>query len=272
MKIIVVDDHIDPEQIIRGALASGSAAGSHSVRGVRTPEELDRISDLDTYRLAFVDMSFPEPVKNSGLLALRLLAEARVPAVIYSAEAEDNRLLFLLAAFQFFEPRGLVPKGTSSAEIHKIVTTLESGAWPDSQATERYKPPRVGLSILDQLIVRESDLPIWQALAEYTGRHAIAEAANVSHSKVDDFLNEHYDIVTVIEEAFQLRVSPRPLPDVRSARTKTAREYAHRMPRLYSFAVVHRRFFADPEVEKLIRRRDSPPPSPVRSRPKRPHR
>jgi hypothetical protein len=68
MKIIVVDDHIDPEQIIRGALASGSAAGSHSVRGVRTPEELDRISDLDTYRLAFVDMSFPEPVKNSGLL------------------------------------------------------------------------------------------------------------------------------------------------------------------------------------------------------------
>ena len=110
MKLIVVDDHIDAEQIVRGALTAGPAAERHSVLGIRTPEELERISDLATYQLAFVDMAFREPTKNSGLLALRLLTAARVPAVIYSADAEDNRLLFLLAAFQFFEPRAPAPR------------------------------------------------------------------------------------------------------------------------------------------------------------------
>jgi hypothetical protein len=271
MKIIVVDDHLDAEQIVRGALASGPAAGKHSVHGVRAPEELEGIGDLDTFRLAFVDMAFREPTQNSGLLALRLLAKTRVPAVIYSAEAEDNRLLFLLAAFQFFEPRGLVPKGTSSAEIRKIVVTVESGAWPDTPAMERYKPPRRGLSILDRLVPRGSDLPIWRALSEYTGRSAIAEAAQVNPRRVDTFLNEHYPIVAEIEETFRLRTAHRPLPDLRPARTKAAREYAHLMPRLYSFAVVHRDFFADPEVDRLIAERDSPAPPP-HGTPNRPRR
>jgi CheY-like chemotaxis protein len=260
MKIMVVDDQLDAQDIVRAALASGPAAGTHSVRGVTNPAELSTVDDLSTYRLAFVDMAFQEPVRHSGLLALRLLAEAGVPSVIYSAESENNRLLFLLAAFQFFRPRGLVAKGASSADIQKLVRAIESGLWPDSPAAERYRPPAVGQSILNRLIIRPSCLPIWRALAEYTSRTAIADAAEVSTSKVDDFLIEHYDIVMELQERFQMRVPPQPLPDLRPGRTKAAQAYSRRMPPLYSFALVHHRFFADPELERLIELRDGPPP------------
>jgi CheY-like chemotaxis protein len=271
MKIMVVDDQVDAEDLVRAALASGPAAGLHSVRGVISPAGLRTVDDLGSYRLAFVDMMFLDPGGDSGLLALRLLEKAGVPVVIYSAAAENNRLLFLLAAFQFFRPRGLVPKGASSAEIQKLVRAVESDMWPDFPAAECYRPPAVGMSKLDRLIIRPSCLPIWRALAEYTSRTAIAEAAGVSASKVDDFLIEHYDIVMELDERSQLRASPQPLPDLRLGRTKAAQAYSRRVTPLYSFALVHRRFFADPELERQIALRDEPPPLPrgARRRPRR---
>ncbi|HLK00874.1 MAG TPA: hypothetical protein VKU39_13330 [Streptosporangiaceae bacterium] len=255
MNIIVVDDHVAAEEIVRGALASEG----HSVRGIRTPDELEHIGDLEKYALAFVDLRFHTWSENSGLLALRLLDEAGVPALIYSADEEDNRLLFLLAAFQFYEPLALVPKSASSADIRAIICTIGSGARPDTAAARRYKPPRPGVPLLNRLIVRLGDLPLWQAIAEHTDRFAIAEAVQMSRSKVDDFLAEHFDIVGEIEETFGLRTPPQPLYGAPQGRTNAARSYAHRMPPLHSFAVVHRDFFQDPEVEKLIEQRDNPP-------------
>jgi hypothetical protein len=48
----------------------------------------------------------------------------------------------------------------------------------------RYQPPPRGIPLLDRLIVRAGDLPIWRALATQSDRNAIAEVTHVSRSKV----------------------------------------------------------------------------------------
>jgi DNA-binding NarL/FixJ family response regulator len=253
MKIIVVDDHIAAQETVTVALASDPATKHHAVTGVRTPDELHRIDDLGTFGLAFVDLDFRRQSAQTGLFALRLLDRADVPAVIYAADDEDNRVLFLLAAFRFYRPWALVSKRASGAEIRKLVATIESGARPDSSATRRYQPPQRGIPVLDRLLVRASDIPIWRTLARQSDSNAIAEVTNVSRSKVDHFLGEYFDVVTEIEEELLLR-APEPFPEV-PARGKTARIYAHRFAPLHAFAVEHHRFFQDAEVMELVRER-----------------
>jgi DNA-binding NarL/FixJ family response regulator len=255
MKIIVVDDHIAAQETVTVALASDPATKHHVVTGVRTPDELHRAGDLQAFGLAFVDLDFRRQSKKSGLFALRLLDQADVPAVIYAADDEDNRVLFLLAAFRFYRPWALVSKRASSAEIRKLVATIEHGARPESSAMQRYQPPPRGVSILDRLIVRAGDVPIWRALATQSDRNAIAEVTNVSRSKVDNFLSEHFDIVAEIEKDLLFRSPPsEPLADRRPL-GRTAHAYAHRFAPLHSFAVEHHRFFQDAEVMELIRDR-----------------
>jgi oligopeptide transport system ATP-binding protein len=76
--------------------------------------------------------------------------------VIYAADDEDNRVLFLLAAFRFYRPWALVSKRASGAEIRKLVATIESAARPDSSAMRRYQSPHRGIPVLDRLLVRAS--------------------------------------------------------------------------------------------------------------------
>ena len=149
---------------------------------------------------------------RAGLFALRLLDRADVPAVIYAADDEDNRVLFLLAAFRFYRPWALVSKRASGAEIRKLVATIESGARPDSSAMRRYQPPPRGIPVLDRLLVRAGDIPIWRALATQSDSNAIAEVTNVSRSKVDNFLSEYFDVVAEIEKELLLR-APEPFPE-----------------------------------------------------------
>jgi hypothetical protein len=259
MKIIVVDDHIAAQETVTVAVASDPATKHHAVTGVRTPDELHRIDDLGTFGLAFVDLDFRRQSRKTGLFALRLLDQAGVPAVIYAADDEDNRVLFLLAAFRFYRPWALVSKRASGVGIRKLVATIESGARPESSAMHRYQPPRRGMPILDRLIIRVGDIPIWQALATQSDRNAIAEVTNVSRGKVDSFLNEHSAVVAEIEEELLFRTPPEPLPKTRATLGKAVHEHKKRLAPLHSFAVEHHRFFQDPEVTVLIKERDGPP-------------
>jgi DNA-binding NarL/FixJ family response regulator len=254
MKIIVVDDHIAAQETVTAAVASDPATKQHAVTGVRTPDELHRLDDLGTFGLAFVDLDFRRQSRQTGLSALRLLDRAGVPAVIYAADDEDNRVLFLLAAFRFYRPRALVSKRASGAEIRKLVATIESGAWPESSVMRRYQPPHRGIPILDRLIVRAGDIPIWRALATQSDRNAIAEVTNVSRSKVDSFLSEHFDVVAEIEEELLFRTPAEPFPETQ-ALGRTAHVYAHRFAPLHAFAVEHHRFFQDAEVLELVKER-----------------
>jgi hypothetical protein len=117
----------------------------------------------------------------------------------------------------------------------------------------RYQSPHRGIPVLDRLLVRASDIPIWRALATQSDSNAIAEVTNVSRSKVDHFLSEYFAVVAEIEKELLFR-TPEPFPEA-AALGKTGRAYAHRFAPLHSFAVEHHRFFQDAEVMELVRER-----------------
>ncbi len=77
---------------------------------------------------------------------------------------------------------------------------------------------------------------------------------NVSRSKVDSFLSEHFAVVAEIEKELLCRSPPEPFPEPR-ALGKTVHAYAHRFAPLHSFAVEHHRFFQDAEVMELVKER-----------------
>jgi CheY-like chemotaxis protein len=247
MRIVVVDDYISAEETVRAAVTSDGGR-AHTVTGVRAPAELLRVPGLAGFGLAFVDLDFRRLSGQTGLLALRLLRDAAVPAVIYAADDEDNRALFLLAAFQFYEPVGLVSKRASRAEIWHLVTTVAAGQRPAADAARRYRPPPDGPSLIDQLIARESDLAIWRALAAHSDRLAVARSAQWSASKVDKFLAERFGVVQRIQTALLGRAAPEAGPPG---------PRQHRLGPVRAFAAEHHHFFFDTEVAALIRSRDA---------------
>jgi CheY-like chemotaxis protein len=259
MRILVIDDYIAAEDAVRAALESSRATQDHEVVGVRTPEELRQRGGLAGFDLAFVDLSFGRLTSQTGLSALRVLRDIGVPAVIYTADEEENRLLFLLAAFHFYNPLGLVSKRASRDEICHLVAVINAGTVPPSPATQRYERPRVGPSLFDQLIVRAEDLPVWRALGEQSDRVAIAKVACMHTRTLDKFLSDHSDAVEGLEVVLLGRTRPEN-PTAAPDRTKSVRHHEHRFTPIHAFAVTHHQFFQDPEVEKLIRERDSRPP------------
>ncbi len=124
MRIVVVDDILDFGNVVARALEGTP----HEVTAVLSPEALPRVLRKQGFDLAFVDMDFYyADSRQTGLTALRHLTEHAVRAIIYSLDSEDNRLLFLLAAFQFYDPLTLLSKGEGSYKIRHLIDLIDQG-------------------------------------------------------------------------------------------------------------------------------------------------
>lgn len=253
MRIVVADDFVSVEQTISRALEDrgGAARARHEVVGVRSPQALQRTLAAASFDLAFVDMDFGRGVPDSGLVALRYLDEAGVKAVVHSADSEDNRVLFLLAAFQFYEPVDMMSKSASDTEIRRLVDLIELGGVPDPAAFAKYRQPRYGPSLLDRLIGNRTDLKIWTALSVHSGRPEVARAAYVSVRRFDKFLSSRFEAMRAVEELLGSTIA--------QAEELGAAGNQARLAPLHAFAVTHAHFFRDPEVPLLIEGQDRPP-------------
>jgi DNA-binding NarL/FixJ family response regulator/transcriptional regulator with XRE-family HTH domain len=249
MKILVADDLPAAQETIQFALASDPATSHHVVVGVRSPEHLGQLPDVGRFELAFVDVNFRNTSHRSGLLALRVLEQASAPVLIYAAEDQDSQALFRLAAFEFFQPYGLITKGASIAEIRQAVKIIESRRPRlDSPLMPQHAQPD-GPPYIDRLLPKSDDLPIWRSLSRFSDRLAICRAASVSPRTLDAFLSEHFDIAAEISETFHSEI---PLT---SAPIQEASSYVARLAPMHAFAKTHRRFFHDTELERLLQQR-----------------
>src|ERR1700685_4035418 len=164
--ILVVDDFV----LVELALAQVIQDTPHTLVGVRDPRSLpDALGQETHFDLALVDINFG-PGVPTGLTAVRILQDLSpdTKIVIESTDEERNRLLFLLAAFAFFEPLGLMSKASSSAEMRTLIDAIDRG---DLAGPGLLRPPgtlRAALSpvqrlvrnvgLLDELIRNGTDL------------------------------------------------------------------------------------------------------------------
>jgi DNA-binding NarL/FixJ family response regulator len=241
MRILVIDDSVDAEYAIVHALRGTD----HVVAGARDPRELpDILASAEPFDVALVDMIFGRDCPVSGLGALRILREAApdvLPVVRWSDE-EDNRLLYLLAAFAFFSPLAVVPKREGPDAIAALLGVVARGE-PVTGGAERY----LGQDYVDQLLRNPTELAIWRAMTRFDKRTDIARAAFVSASTVDHFIADMYPVTEHLQDRYG---DPAEAAAVRP-------EHAHNTPlmRLAQFAKLHMEFFRDQDLEPLLEHR-----------------
>jgi CheY-like chemotaxis protein len=262
MRIVVVDDILDFGNVVARAL-DGTP---HEVTAVLSPEALPGVLGEQGFDLALVDMDFYyADSRQTGLTALRHLTEHAVRAIIYSLDSEDNRLLFLFAAFQFYDPLTLLSKGEGSQKIRHLIDLVDQGTHlgPDP-GTDRYRPPGDRAPVLDRLIRKPADLDIWVALSRFPGRSEVAYAAHVSTRTIDEFLADRYPVVQEIRMLQPGRDEAATGIAAGGAghRHGSKKEKRELLGPLHAFAVTHQHFFRDPEVRALIEARQRSPHRP----------
>jgi hypothetical protein len=202
------------------------------------------LASTEPFDIALVDMIFGGDCPVSGLGALRILREAApdvMPVVRWSDE-EDNRLLYLLAAFTFFSPLAVVPKREGPGAITSLLAAAAHGERVTAGA-ERY----LGQDYADQLLRNPTDLAIWRAMTRFDKRTDIARAAFVSASAVDHFIADMYPVTEDLQDRYG---DP---ADGAASRP----EHAHNTPlmRLAQFAKLHMEFFRDQDLDPLLEHR-----------------
>src|ERR1700733_3892887 len=120
MRILVIDDYLNVEMALRGIL------DEHTVSGVRDPLALPRMLAHEApFDQAIVDLRYAQSAAT-GLTALATLRELSpgTKTIISTTDEEENRLLYLLAAFQFFDPKALLAKRADAFVTRAVVEAV----------------------------------------------------------------------------------------------------------------------------------------------------
>ena len=184
MRILVIDDYLNVEMALRGIL------DGHTVTGVRDPVALPRmLAYEEPFDQAIVDLRYVQSTATglTALATLRQLAPG-TKTIISTTDEEENRLLYLLAAFQFFEPKALLAKRADAFVTRAVVEAIGRGdPSPSPDADPFRKAAAMRPPLLDQLVHSRTELSIWQELARFDKRQDIANAAHVHPRTLDVF-------------------------------------------------------------------------------------
>jgi DNA-binding NarL/FixJ family response regulator len=245
MRIVVIDDQLNFEIALRGILEV------HTVIGVRDPAALPRVLAYEEpFDQAVVDLRFPQS-SSTGLTALAKLRELS-PAtrtIITTTDEEENRLLYLLAAFQFFDPKALLAKRADAFVTRAVVEAIGRGEpAPNADADPFRNAASIRPPLLDQVVRNQTELGIWQELTRFDKRNEIANAAHVHPRTLDAFTASKCAVIDIVNARFPLRdrgPEPRGIGEPAAARSANLIEVIH-------FARTHMQFFSDTEVAMLL--------------------
>jgi DNA-binding NarL/FixJ family response regulator len=259
VRILVIDDYLNVEMALRGIL------DGHTVAGVRDPAALPRmLAYEEPFQLAIVDLRYVQSTAT-GLTALAMLRQLApgTKTVISTTDEEENRLLYLLAAFQFFDPKALLAKRADAFVTRAVVEAIGRGdpsPSPDADPFRRaaaLRPP-----LLDQLVHNRTELGIWQELARFDKRLQIASAAHVHPRTLDVFTAAKGAAIEAVAAHFSRSdrgneamggadTGPGALARPGAAAGPGAAHGAN-LIRVIHFARTHEQFFADQEVAGLL--------------------
>ena len=174
MRILVIDDYLNVEMALRGIL------DGHTVTGVRDPAVLPRmLACEEPFDEAVVDLRYAQSAATglTALATLRRLAP-NTRTIISTTDEEENRLLYLLAAFQFFEPKALLAKRADAFVTRAVVEAVGRGDPSPSPGADPFRTAAaMRPTLLDQIVHSRTELGIWQELARFDKRQEIGRAS-----------------------------------------------------------------------------------------------
>ncbi|MEV4896799.1 hypothetical protein AB0K48_46315 [Nonomuraea sp. NPDC055795] len=272
-KIVVADDHLHWASQW-GRLLQEHRKDQYIVIPVATPKKMSEVleEDPDVW-LAVIDMDFGRASPNTGLGALlaaeqharRRPKERELHTIITTVEDTDDRILFLHAAFQCFEPPpvDLIYKDNDfTAAVLDAVGHLSTGGRPGPHRYRRFKPVHDQEPLIRRLLggPRTEDgvainLAIWQALSGLTtqesdsvrGVQSLLHATGFSSKHIYHYLDAAFNTASLL--ACDMRFAPRALLDP----PKPARA-GDKIGALREFASIHALFFKAPELDDITKR------------------
>jgi DNA-binding NarL/FixJ family response regulator len=243
MRILVIDDYLNVEISLRSILEG------HTVTGVRDPVALPKVLTHEKpFDEAIVDLRYAQSAATglTALAALRKLSP-RTRTIINTTEEEENRLLYLLAAFQFFEPKAMLAKRADVFVTRAVIEAVGRGQpSPNADADPFRRAAEMSPPLLDQVVHNQTDLGIWRELARFDKRPDIASAAHVHPRTLDAFSASKSAAIDIVNAHF-----PKLARVAEPAAVATAARAAN-LIRVIHFARVHIQFFSDPEVAELL--------------------
>lgn len=254
MRILVIDDYVNFEIALRDILEG------HTVSGVRGPDMLPKVlAEEGPFDQAIVDLRFLGSV-STGLTALARLRElSPATRAIVTTTEEENRLLYLLAAFRFFAPKALLTKQAGHFLTRAIVEAVGRGEpAPNTDANPFRDAAAMRPSLLDQVVRNQTELGIWQELARFDKRQQIAKAAHVHPRTLDAFTASKCAVINMVNARFPyLDRAPEPraagAPAAAHGNGGAAAARGANLIEVIHFARTHMQFFGDREVAGLLR-------------------
>jgi len=255
VRILVIDDYLNVEMALRGIL------DGHTVTGVRDPVALPRmLAHEEPFDQAIVDLRYVQSAAT-GLTALATLGRLSpgTKTIISTTDEEENRLLYLLAAFQFFEPKALLAKRADAFVTRAVIEAIGRGdPSPSADADPFRRAAAMRPPLLDQLVHSRTELGIWQELARFDKRLQIANAAHVHPRTLDAFTAAKGAAIDVVAAHFPRPArGSEPLADPAAGPAADpaagpAAAHGANLIRVIHFARTHEQFFADEEVAGLL--------------------
>ena len=154
--------------------------------------------------VAIVDLGLG-PGKPSGLGAIDLLESAGIPVAVHTDYSEGTRrLMFVYAAFSWYDPVALLPKPrfNSGMDLDRAARDFASdiarihqrqAPAPDVAAHFRPRPGRE--RPFERVLSSPADLLKWRAFVTQSQTAGVAASLGLSHRTIENWVMAKYDVV-----------------------------------------------------------------------------
>ena len=154
-----------------------------------------------TINAAIVDLGLG-PRQPSGLGVIDLLDKVGVPAAVWTDWSEGaRRLMFVYAAFSWYNPVGLLPKARFTAgtnadrvarDFARDITRIHRREALDPDISDYFRPRQDAAWPFGKVLSSRADLLKWKAFVTYSQTAAVAAQLRLSKKSIDNWLVEKY--------------------------------------------------------------------------------
>ena len=154
-----------------------------------------------TINAAIVDLGLG-PRQPSGLGVIDLLDKAGVPAAVWTDWGEGaRRLMFVYAAFSWYNPIALLPKARFTAgtnadrvaqDFARDITRIHRREALDPDISDYFRPKEGAVWPFGKVLSSRADLLKWRAFVTYSQTAAVAAQLRLSKKSIDNWLVEKY--------------------------------------------------------------------------------
>ncbi|HEY3718386.1 MAG TPA: hypothetical protein VGL39_28005 [Jatrophihabitantaceae bacterium] len=261
-RVLVLDDATGYgfafDELLR--LGRSSLPGPAQVRAASSVREVVELIDAgERFDVAIIDLGLGAR-QPSGLGAIHVLGQrtdTRI-AVHTDYHEQTRRLLFLYAAFTWYDPVALLPKtgdapgrdrAAVATDLAAKIAMINRGQSPHPDLAIPFRARLGKERAFERILKTHEDLDKWIAFVEYSNITDVARALHLGRKTVENWVRSKYDATqALLNDAEAAKI------DVTDARVNVSSLGRANQSVIHQFARSQSWFFTDPVVRDRFQR------------------